>query len=543
MANAFWDALTGKSIKRIAELEARIDRLSEDKRLFQLAEAAAHVGHWKADFSNDELFWSNETFNIHGLPVGETPCLRDAIAFYHEDDQGLVADAVETARKSGQPFHFSARLIAKSGETRFVECVAQVYKTNDGRPAGIFGVLADRTDEVRLREELVEAKERASELVQAKAGFLAKMSHEIRTPMNGIVGFADLLLNDELSDTQRRRAELIASSGKALTMLLNDILDLSKIDAGKMEMVPAPASLRHIAEECLLLIEPQAVEKGLRVSLNVGPSVPGVIYTDALKTRQIISNLLSNAVKFTSRGSILLSIDASAQTVEVAVQDTGIGIEIEQQKQIFDAFTQEHSSTTASFGGTGLGLSISRNLAELLGGQLTLQSQKGVGSTFTLSLPNRVPVAGHAHVSMRSTEASPLKAPELRILMAEDYDINQLLAEGMADQLGLTLDIARDGVEAVEMVAQAAQAKAPYGLVFMDLQMPRLGGIEATRAIRAAGHCADNLPIVAVSANAFPEDVAACLDAGMQGHLAKPFTLEDFRDEIERWHSSKREAA
>ncbi|MGB3794883.1 MAG: ATP-binding protein [Alteraurantiacibacter sp.] len=506
--------------------------LTERNRLLRMTEENANVGHWRMDFATDELFWSDQTYKIYGLAQEQLPTLQGAIDAFHHEDRHSIADAVETARLSGKPYRVGARLIRPDGTIRHTEVVARVEFDSNGSPAAIFGIFVDRTDETLMRENLIDARNEAEASGAAKASFLAKMSHEIRTPMNGIVGFADLLLKEELEAHQRRMAELIAESGKSLTLLLNDILDLSKIEAGETVIRKEPIDTGHIARQVARLFEPQVREKGLNLQVYVSPDVPTNLLGDDLRLRQILSNLLGNAIKFTERGKVEIRVEVICNQLHCKVIDTGIGIPETARNKIFEPFTQSDAKVEERYGGTGLGLAICRQLATLMSGLLDLESVEGQGSEFTIILP--IEYAPLRSVVPVKPARSKVKEHQ-RILLAEDYDINQYLIAEMAKTAGVDLDIAEDGEQAVRLVRDAEAQGSQYAVVLMDMQMPVLDGVAATRKIRSMGMDADRLPIIALSANAFPDDIEECLDAGMQGHLAKPLGYDAFVGEISRW--------
>ena len=362
------------------------------------------------------------------------------------------------------------------------------------------------------------------------------MSHEIRTPMNGVIGFTELALAGELASDQRQNLEMIAESGRAMLRLLNDLLDLAKIDSGQMAISTEPTDIRHKLGGALRLMEPVVAQKALRLELEVAEEVPRWILSDPMRLRQIVLNLIGNALKFTEKGSVRVVVGLCGEaTLEIAVSDTGIGIPPAQIAHVFDKFTQADDTIARRFGGTGLGLPISAELATLMGGSLRAESTPGEGSTFILSIPC---VPCEAPVTMASEEV-PVGPTAIaigaRILVAEDNPINQRLTLAMLEKTGCVAELAEDGALAVQMIKQATAEHRPYDLVLMDLQMPNLDGLAATRQIRAAGFDSEALPIIALTANAFAEDIEASRQAGMQGHLAKPLRMRDLAAVLQKW--------
>jgi PAS domain S-box-containing protein len=454
----------------------------------------------------------------HMVGAGIDPEFRDqAIAFHHQLASGAVERGVMTYR---------AHRADRPDQEIWIEAHSGLVRDQaDFRPLEIIASLRDVTERKRLEFALEAA-------VQTKSSFLANMSHEIRTPMNGVLGFADLLLHSELDPEQQRQVQLIVDSGKAMMRLLNDILDISQIEAGQMRIAPERVDLRHALRNCFKLVQPAAAQKELPLHINIAPELPAFVRLDGLRLRQILLNLLGNAVKFTHHGEVTLRarhVPNRTDEIEILVSDTGIGIAPERQAAIFEQFVQAEQSTARRFGGSGLGLAISNRLAQLMGGSLAVESKPGKGSTFCLRLPLEQ-VAGPEIVAAEPVAPEP-EMRQLHILLAEDHDVNQALVEAMLTQLGHRVTTVGNGMLAMGAIARATRTHQPFDLILMDMQMPVMSGIEATRRLRAKG---ETIPIVALTANAYADDVAACLASGMQAHLAKPVQLADLAAAITR---------
>jgi signal transduction histidine kinase/ActR/RegA family two-component response regulator len=383
----------------------------------------------------------------------------------------------------------------------------------------------------RTNRQLQIALQRANELAlaartadRAKGEFLATISHEIRTPMNGILGVSELLLDSELSDGQRSDIETIRNSAQSLRAIIDDVLDYSKIEAGRVELEVGDCHLARLVDQVVALVAPAAHAKGLSLTSSIGSDVPDEIRTDAGRLRQIVLNLLGNAVKFTTAGYVSVKIrrgrgvDGSA-LLRIAVHDTGIGIEPDALRHLFRPFTQADSSTTRRFGGTGLGLTISKRLAELLGGTIGVESQPGQGSTFQVILPLVVARPGPSAVTGPAVEPTPPVPGAGTILIVEDNPVNQRVAARLVERMGFRTEVAADGEAALER-----WEAGHYAAILMDCQMPKLDGFAATAEIRRREGSAVHTPIIAMTADARPSTRDACHAAGMDHYVSKPFS-------------------
>ncbi|MBX3480518.1 MAG: response regulator [Caulobacter sp.] len=377
---------------------------------------------------------------------------------------------------------------------------------------------------------LVAARDQADSANVAKSQFLANMSHEIRTPLNGVLAMADVMSRDTLDDRQRDRLGVIRESGELLLAVLNDVLDLSKIEAGRLELAPTDFNLSELADSCRKAYGVMAQERGLRFDLTIEPEADGVWCGDRDRLRQILGNLLSNALKFTVEGAVAARFSLSpAGALRLTVADTGIGIASDKLPTLFDKFVQADNSTTRRFGGTGLGLAICRELAQLMGGRIVARSVEGEGSTFTVDLPlPRGEAAEIATVESESAEAD--EGRPLRILAAEDNLTNQKVLRAVLDPLDIDLHVVSDGKAAVE-----AWREGGFDLILMDIQMPVMDGVEATLAIRAEEGKGEGvrIPILALTANAMTYQVEQYIQAGMDGHVSKPIELQKLYTAIE----------
>ena len=376
---------------------------------------------------------------------------------------------------------------------------------------------------VRTRE-LEAARVQAEEATKAKSEFLANMSHEVRTPMNGIIGLARLMMDTRLSGEQRQYMESLAISAENLLTIINDILDISKIEAGKVTIESVPFSLERYLNKTIQPFHMKAREKNVSLAQNFGADIPETLVGDPVRLTQVLDNLLSNALKFTSEGRVTVECTQTERTDETAtlgfsVADTGIGIPPRALDAVFDKFTQADTSTTRLYGGTGLGLTITKNLVELMGGEITVESTEGEGSTFSFTIPFGLPKPGDIAVQPEGGDDDIRAARPLRILVVDDVPINQFISQKIIAKTGDHLiACAGNGREAVEKWEEGG-----YDLIFMDVQMPVMDGLAATRTIRGKEHAlGPKVHICAMTANAMKEDMAICREAGMDSYIAKP---------------------
>jgi signal transduction histidine kinase len=383
--------------------------------------------------------------------------------------------------------------------------------------------------EKRIKErtdQLEEAMRSARAASDAKSEFLANISHELRTPMNGVIGMLDMALDRQLSPELGEQLHTAQSCAYALLLLLNDILDLSKIEAGKMTLEKIPFDLRVLVSDCIKSHQPKAGANSVVLRAEVAPDLPQEIHGDPLRIRQIIANLVSNAVKFTEHGEVQVRVGGKftgpgQYQLQISVQDSGTGIPADKLLYIFNKFTQADGSVSRKFGGTGLGLAITRSLVELQGGEVQVQSELGQGSTFTVTLPCGVSAtAGASKEAKVASTVAPAPDPSssaVRILVVEDNHVNQKVVTAVLRKRGFSIELANDGQEALNKLEKSAS----FDLVLMDVQMPVLDGLEATRLIRKEPRW-DGLPIIAMTAHAMNGDKERCLEAGMNGYISKP---------------------
>jgi PAS domain S-box-containing protein len=535
LLGAFQDITSRKEIEQ--EQHKFTQRLS-------LACTAGGIGVWELNTASNELIWDDQMFVLYGGKRDDfTGTYETWKSGVHPDDIEKIESELGNAIKTGQRFDSEFRIVWPDGSIHTIRALANVIRNGMGEATLMIGTNWDITERNRAETELKTAKEAAESSNRAKSEFLASMSHEIRTPMNGVLGLTQLLAETTLSREQREWVQTIQSSGDSLLIILNDILDLSKIEAGKLTIERLSFNPKVLVEGIVELLGRSAKSKGIELTFNCDENLPPRLFSDPSRIRQVIFNLLGNAVKFTSKGEVKITVRWENGTLKVAIQDSGIGIPTEKQNRIFKMFSQVDATTSRKFGGTGLGLAISKRLMELMGGEIGFESEDGKGSCFWTSLPleidTQIPVLKEKESAHQKELPSwiPVANPfaNHRILLVEDNSVNQMVTGGMLEKMGFQFDLAQNGFQAVDMAF-----KREYSVILMDCEMPGMDGYQATREIRrceaesldSQGKPLCQRVIIALTANAMAEDEARCLASGMDAFLSKPLRKSALRQAL-----------
>ena len=514
-------------------------KLQQSEERFDLAVKGLNDGLWDLDLHTNEIYYSPRYKSMLGYAEDEfANTVETSHQAIHPDDYEKAIEIVDKYLSSElSEYKNLFRMRHKNGEYRWILSRGIAVRDHTGKALRLVGAHSDVTEQQQLEQELREAYEKAESANNAKTDFLTNMSHEIRTPMNAIVGLGHILTTTPLSAKQKQCVTTLQLSSESLLSLINDMLDVAKIEDNMIELEQAPFSLRQVVDTVIRIMSVKANEKGLKLSVNYENEVTDWFTGDSLRIQQVLTNLLGNAVKFTQAGSISLYIaehpgkEPALRRINVKVVDTGIGISPDKQQSIFEKFTQADTSITRQFGGSGLGLTITKALIEKIGGHIEVKSTPSEGSTFMFDLAMRtVPPAQDytPAATQQKGKPSPQEQQKL-ILLVEDYPANILVATTMLEKFGYAFEVATDGLTAVSLVKTKS-----YDAVLMDIQMQGMDGYEATRAIRVYEQQQNRrpLPIIAMTAHALTGDKEKCLQAGMDDYISKPFNPSELQKKL-----------
>lgn len=523
---------TGQFDDITEQKKAEIDLL-RSQTLLKAAREQAQLGCWDFELATGNITWTPEVFAIHGLDPSEgEPDFENLSKLYVAEDFAIMAAAVQRTISLGEPYRYDLRIIQpKTGQIRHISATGGVLRNPmDQSIERLIGTIFDITTRKDLEASLAAARDAAEASAQAKSNFLATMSHELRTPLNGILGMAALLQKSVLDKNQNEFCETITQSAEALLSVVNDILDWSRIESGKIQLESIPFDCAEIVNGVCEILRPQSELKGLEVSVIPAETTMPTMIGDPSRLRQVLLNLTANAVKFTEEGFVRMRLISKAASegrfgLRIEIVDSGIGITPQQISKLFHRFSQADASTTRRFGGSGLGLAISKSLVEQMGGRIGVDSKVGVGSTFWLELEFPIHAAPKPEAPKEAVVAT---GRVLNILIAEDNKVNQRLATLVLEAAGHQSEVAPDGLIALEKALNQ-----DYDLILMDCQMPGMDGYEVTRRLRQ--EMSRHIPIIGLTASALMNDKENCLNAGMDDYLSKPYRANQLLATIAQW--------
>ena len=509
----------------------------------------AKIGGWDRSLPDLKMTWTSEMYRIFEVDPARGPLSQEElIARLHPDDREAFLAFQEKTRESGVegPLSLDHRIILPSGATKYLVALAERQMDVQGNVTRVVGITQDITDRKLLEERLRQAIAQAEQATRTKSQFLANVSHEIRTPMNVISGLSHLALQMTTEPKPRDYLSKILAAANNLTAIVDDLLDFSKIELGKLEIESIDFDLNKVLTYIRNMLAQRAAEKSLGLVISVAPETPCELVGDPLRLGQILMNLTANAIKFTEQGKVTVSAELlrkdetdRAAFIRFTVQDTGIGISPEHLPKLFQSFVQADGSTTRKYGGTGLGLAISKQLVELMGGTIHAESVVNQGSRFFFEMKLALSSGQHPASERKGTAAdakAALPRPNIRVLVVDDHEINQLVAYELLESAGFSVAVAGDGKTAIEKLTSGGER---FDVVLMDVQMPEMDGIEATRRIRQVP-ALKTLPIIAMTAHATLEEKHRCREAGMNDFISKPFDPRALALLISQWSEPKR---
>lgn len=518
----------------ISELKESQQKLKESESRWFAALEGSEFGVWEWDFEKDSLYFSPKLKELYGFQQAElNPSPAFWISTCHPDDLEQSRAALnDHLQNKTQLFQSDRRVMHRDGQYRWFQSRGIVIKRDkEGNPLKVVGSVVDITERKKLEEELILAKNAAEANVKIKRRFLANISHEIRTPMHAIMGIAEQLSHSSLNEKQEYYLKIINDSARALLGIINDVLDISKIEEGKLKINRVDFGLRETLYSVFNLFSDAAEQKNLRYKLNFDEKLNKLFSGDPARVRQILLNIISNALKFTEKGTIsiscrLLSRSENQHTILFECKDTGIGMSAEMKKKLFEDFSQEDESFERKYGGSGLGLAITYELVQLMNGSIQIKSEKEQGTEISIILPlTESTTILQPLLKTFSPAAARNNLSSLSVLVAEDNPFNRLLLQIMLGNNKISYDMADNGLQAVELATRKS-----YDLILMDIQMPEMDGIEATRKIRSMG--VEKLPIIAITANAVEEELKMYVTEGLTDYLTKPFDEQNLINKI-----------
>jgi PAS domain S-box-containing protein len=519
------------------------DNLKKSEELLKEAQELTHNGSWEYDIQTKKLLFSEESYRILGWsPDDEDQSIRRYLKMILPEFRELHTKKIDYAIKNGVAQTYDICIQRDDGTLKNIQKIAKPIFSDNGEVIRLFGTILDIDERKIFEKELIAAKESAEQAARAKSYFLSNMSHEIRTPMNAIMGITELMLEEATSKDQKEKLKSIKLASANLLRIVNEILDFSKIEAGKITIEKIDFDLNQVIEGVIKTLSYKAVVKNIELNVDVDPLLPPLVIGDPYRLNQILLNLLGNAIKFTEKGFVKFAVKNLEQTndhvlVKFMIIDTGIGIVKEKHDTIFESFSQAQIDHSRKYGGTGLGLSITKQLVELQGGNLELESESGKGSIFSFVI--NYPISQLDKVDDQALQASKdISIEGLRVLLVEDNKMNQFVAVQILKKWGLNVETAEHGIEAIEKAESES-----FDFILMDLQMPEMDGYQATELIRKGKTKVSdkNIPIIAVSADAFEQTKERALGLGMNAFVSKPISQNDLYKTIQIVIHNKKE--
>ncbi|OYP35365.1 ATP-binding protein [Rhodopirellula sp. MGV] len=509
----------------LLERRQAADAAEVDSRRLRMALQAGEMGIW--EWSPQGLYWSPRFYELYGFDSAVTPDPERCFERVHPDDRDELIEQWTKSITEATDLDIEFRIYHPTLGLRWLSAAGEPLSSTSGKVVRNTGVIWDVTERHEIEASLREARELAESANRSKSEFLANMSHEIRTPMTAILGYVDLLRESSGGSETNDYIETIRRNGFYLLDIINDILDLSKIEAERVELVSEPFSPLQLVEDVRNMMSVRASDNGIRFVVECHDGIPGTVFADQKRLKQILINLVGNAIKFTDQGAVTLSTQYEAATnlISFQVTDTGIGMTERQIKRLFQPFTQVDASDSRRHEGTGLGLAISKRLANIMGGNITVESESGVGSCFTASIDAGNVKTGEMVVAVASPEQQQSAAPDentpldCSVLVVDDRRDIRFLATRLLSKAGARITEADDGQEAVEIVQEMIRNDRVVDLILLDMQMPRLDGYRTTEQLRRLGFQG---PIVALTADAMKDDMKRCLECGCNDYLSKP---------------------